>query len=133
MVGCLNYCGNEVTVKWIKLAKANHRKFGLETTNVHIQYLTKVQTAEQRDCIQEAYKHQALTAELLKHCIELGGDQGEQHPSRPYCSICMDDIDPSEIRELDSCHHTFHHHCISQWLERSPTCPLCKSRQRRDE
>lgn len=39
------------------------------------------------------------------------------------CSICLqyDDLTP-----LSSCGHFFHTSCISQWYERSRSCPVCR-------
>ncbi len=39
------------------------------------------------------------------------------------CSICLryDDLTP-----LSSCGHLFHTSCISQWYERSRSCPVCR-------
>jgi len=46
------------------------------------------------------------------------------------CCVCLEDL-PSpdcegEIRELD-CGHCFHRCCVDSWLQRNPTCPLCKA------
>lgn len=42
------------------------------------------------------------------------------------CCICLDDFsDGQNIGSID-CQHTFHSDCISQWLMRKNSCPLCK-------
>jgi hypothetical protein len=47
---------------------------------------------------------------------------------KTFCSICQDDIQTQEIiRTLSSCGHTYHIHCIDQWLCNNVTCPLCKN------
>jgi hypothetical protein len=44
------------------------------------------------------------------------------------CSICLDEYSPGvRVRRLP-CQHVFHGNCIARWLiERSATCPLCKT------
>ena len=43
------------------------------------------------------------------------------------CSVCCMDMEPddSELQVL-GCSHCFHQPCISPWLKRSQTCPLCR-------
>lgn len=41
------------------------------------------------------------------------------------CVICLDDI--SETAMTKPCAHEFDFVCIVNWLERNPTCPLCKT------
>lgn len=42
------------------------------------------------------------------------------------CSICHDNFqDVDEVRML-ICTHKFCRICISKWVEKNPTCPLCK-------
>lgn len=44
------------------------------------------------------------------------------------CNICQSKsiIDNCNIIQGE-CGHWFHYHCISQWLERASTCPICNS------
>ncbi|CAE7662098.1 plr-1 [Symbiodinium pilosum] len=42
------------------------------------------------------------------------------------CAICFQPMEEScELQKL-SCGHRFHHACISEWLIRKSSCPLCK-------
>ncbi|XP_050525112.1 E3 ubiquitin-protein ligase TRAIP-like isoform X2 [Daktulosphaira vitifoliae] len=46
------------------------------------------------------------------------------------CSICGDvftGIHPESVHSTP-CGHVFHHECLMQWLQRSQTCPHCRSR-----
>ena len=43
------------------------------------------------------------------------------------CSICLDEIRENERYELLRCPHFYHKKCILQWLEKSNTCPECRS------
>ncbi|XP_063698611.1 E3 ubiquitin-protein ligase TRAIP-like [Culicoides brevitarsis] len=45
------------------------------------------------------------------------------------CIICSDlFISADSIVTAGSCGHCFHVHCLEQWLERSKTCPQCRSK-----
>ncbi|XP_058072180.1 E3 ubiquitin-protein ligase RING1-like [Magnolia sinica] len=44
------------------------------------------------------------------------------------CRICLDEFgDDMEVKRM-SCSHVFHGACITQWLEQSNMCPLCRVR-----
>ncbi|CAN6362300.1 unnamed protein product [Urochloa humidicola] len=57
-------------------------------------------------------------------------------PTDDCCAICLQDFDSrpdppsSELRRLRAmpCSHTFHEHCIFEWLRRNTACPLCRHR-----
>lgn len=40
------------------------------------------------------------------------------------CPICLDTIDNASL--LDVCFHKFCYECIVVWIQKTPTCPLCK-------
>lgn len=42
------------------------------------------------------------------------------------CAICIDDFQSDSLVQELSCGHLFHSLCISQWLEKSDLCPMCK-------
>lgn len=44
------------------------------------------------------------------------------------CTICSDLFETSDTIVTVSCGHCYHLHCITLWLEYSPTCPECRSR-----
>lgn len=45
------------------------------------------------------------------------------------CIICSDlFISADSIVTAGSCGHCFHFHCLTQWLERSKSCPQCRSK-----
>uniref|UniRef100_A0A0R3RTL5 RING-type domain-containing protein n=1 Tax=Elaeophora elaphi TaxID=1147741 RepID=A0A0R3RTL5_9BILA len=43
------------------------------------------------------------------------------------CLICLDALSLNESAAVH-CGHTFHLHCILQWLERCKTCPVCRKK-----
>ncbi|KAF8693305.1 hypothetical protein HU200_038693 [Digitaria exilis] len=42
------------------------------------------------------------------------------------CAICLRDFDSSPRLRAMPCSHTFHEHCIFEWLRRNAACPLCR-------
>ncbi|XP_021712982.1 E3 ubiquitin-protein ligase TRAIP [Aedes aegypti] len=45
-----------------------------------------------------------------------------------FCTICTDVFPSSVDIHVTPCGHAFHYFCILQWLERSKTCPECRSK-----
>lgn len=43
---------------------------------------------------------------------------------KPKCVICCDVLGKESVRVLP-CVHVFHDECISEWLQRKNTCPVC--------
>ncbi|KAB2613869.1 E3 ubiquitin-protein ligase Praja-1-like [Pyrus ussuriensis x Pyrus communis] len=42
------------------------------------------------------------------------------------CSICLKELEVGEEAKEMPCNHRFHPVCIVSWLERRPSCPLCR-------
>lgn len=56
-------------------------------------------------------------------------EAAEEDPSAPLvCSVCLQDMAPEDENALRTlaCGHCFHHDCVSPWLERKHSCPLCR-------
>ena len=45
------------------------------------------------------------------------------------CAICMNDYE--DQLALNPCRHKFCKKCIMTWLEKNPTCPLCRCKCRK--
>lgn len=43
------------------------------------------------------------------------------------CAICYDEMDSSQAVQRLGCGHIFHQNCISNWMIKSNTCPLCRT------
>ena len=55
--------------------------------------------------------------------------EGREEEEKDECCICLGEI--GEVMGcLTCCEHKFCFACISQWAEKSNTCPLCKQRFR---
>ncbi|XP_038979420.1 E3 ubiquitin-protein ligase CIP8-like [Phoenix dactylifera] len=44
------------------------------------------------------------------------------------CVICLEDFDAGAEVSMTPCSHSFHRRCITQWLEKSHLCPICRYR-----
>lgn len=42
------------------------------------------------------------------------------------CVICLEDFDSRAEVSTTPCSHSFHSQCITQWLEKSHLCPICR-------
>lgn len=43
------------------------------------------------------------------------------------CIICLSPFETGEeLEQLPGCHHLYHPDCISKWLERTSSCPICR-------
>ncbi|CAL9215398.1 unnamed protein product [Arabidopsis halleri] len=42
------------------------------------------------------------------------------------CSICQDEYESEDEVGKLNCGHSFHVHCVKQWLSRKNACPVCK-------
>jgi len=42
------------------------------------------------------------------------------------CGICLTQFKEGALASLLQCHHAFHERCLTKWLMRSRTCPLCR-------
>jgi plasmid rolling circle replication initiator protein Rep len=41
------------------------------------------------------------------------------------CIICLDSLEKGEIADL-KCKHEFHNKCISEWICKENSCPICR-------
>ncbi|KAF6158561.1 hypothetical protein GIB67_040075 [Kingdonia uniflora] len=59
---------------------------------------------------------------LLYVSSEIGNGNGDT------CTICLKKMKTEdETSSLKECSHIYHVDCISTWLMRKPTCPMCRS------
>ncbi|KAK9159137.1 hypothetical protein Scep_005711 [Stephania cephalantha] len=44
------------------------------------------------------------------------------------CSICLSSFrDEEKVKVLPDCNHTYHPHCVDEWLSSRSSCPLCRA------
>jgi len=52
---------------------------------------------------------------------------GFEHLDVDSCPVCLLEFDEGDkISRSRNCMHTFHGHCIYEWLKNHDTCPLCR-------
>lgn len=74
------------------------------------------------------YRYRGLSVDELKKLRKIKGDELKLESD---CCICQLSIEAdNEAQLLPGCNHEFHSNCISTWLSRRPTCPLCRSNVR---
>ncbi len=57
------------------------------------------------------------------------GTSSKKSTASVSCGICMEPIDKEPPAGLKSCKHfEFHHKCLSTWLTRNHSCPICRSK-----
>ncbi|CAB9511518.1 expressed unknown protein [Seminavis robusta] len=105
----------------------------------------RVQDREQRS---EAIREKLETNDF--HCEDDVATTNHRHCTKSTCTICLcefvDNDKVSTIRDCSCCKnrdhrsstgnhhqgkygtnpHLFHDHCLTQWLEESPSCPYCR-------
>ncbi|KAJ6037378.1 hypothetical protein N7540_001657 [Penicillium herquei] len=72
---------------------------------------------------------QGSAGPICEHCLDLLDRQpadADLIAEHPTCPICAEDIEQNAIMINLPCRHLFHEQCITLWLHRSSTCPLCR-------
>lgn len=73
-----------------------------------------------------------LEFDLFKkyYCVTMKKDQTEGGDVQE-CTICLDAYKKGDVLlVLPQCKHIFHYQCLSVWIEKFKTCPLCKENVR---
>lgn len=53
---------------------------------------------------------------------------GSPFPQGSTCAICLEDyLEKERIKCIILCQHCFHENCIDQWLQKSSSCPVCRT------
>lgn len=42
------------------------------------------------------------------------------------CAICLSEFYPADETVLLDCRHIHHFHCLSTWVDKTPSCPFCR-------
>mmetsp|Transcript_3323 Transcript_3323/g.8186 ORF Transcript_3323/g.8186 Transcript_3323/m.8186 type:complete len:223 (-) Transcript_3323:2307-2975(-) len=50
----------------------------------------------------------------------------EEKSAHVQCTICLGDLATTDSIVKLECTHLFHRHCVTPWLSRQSTCPLCR-------
>ncbi|KAL3409678.1 RING finger [Aspergillus fumigatus] len=53
-------------------------------------------------------------------------DLSDRSSAHFTCSMCLEDVNGTDLMHVLSCRHVYHAHCLEQWfLGRHFSCPLC--------
>jgi hypothetical protein len=70
-------------------------------------------------------------AEALEGGLKNSSADIEENGADNCCSICLDEYAPgdriSRAKNVSSCQHLFHEHCITGWLMNNDNCPICRA------
>lgn len=58
--------------------------------------------------------------------INLASFFRNQADSKPECGVCFEKCTSGDILRIFPCMHKFHEVCIGSWINRTPTCPICR-------
>ena len=77
---------------------------------------------------QPTMKQQAIMASLAAQYQALitSNPSSTKTTIKKECSICITAIGTLIPARQLKCKHTFHHHCIEQWINTNPSCPQCR-------
>jgi hypothetical protein len=67
-----------------------------------------------------------ITISPILNIVDDNTNPGSNQHMDIECCICLDDKNISDISML-ICTHKFHTVCISKWLSREPSCPICRT------
>jgi hypothetical protein len=56
--------------------------------------------------------------------VEAATERNVEMPENSVCSVCQEEVETAT--RLRACRHSFHQHCIDQWLQVNPRCPVCR-------
>lgn len=89
---------------------------------VHCHLLSSAEVSAVKYASSKLFLHRELTS------IKIPDDTMEdsaEHRATP-CSICLEDMAAGTLATEMACLHCFHHRCISAWLAKNSSCPLCR-------
>ncbi|NXB19277.1 PJA2 ligase, partial [Rhagologus leucostigma] len=69
--------------------------------------------------------HPPATKETID-CLPQINVTGDYKGQEQCCTICCSECVEGEIITELPCHHLFHKPCVTLWLQRSGTCPVCR-------
>ncbi|MBN3315224.1 PJA2 ligase, partial [Atractosteus spatula] len=69
--------------------------------------------------------HPPATEEIID-CLPQITVLEDHHGQEQCCAICCCEYIKDEIATELPCHHVFHKTCVSLWLQKSGTCPVCR-------
>ncbi|PON99990.1 43kDa postsynaptic protein [Trema orientale] len=54
------------------------------------------------------------------------GDEAGENNTTTSCSVCLEEFAAGALAVRTPCSHEFHEECLRTWIEKKPSCPLCR-------
>ena len=94
----------------------------LYTSCCFLRNRSRIRSAEAESGLQTPINNSKIIEKIKKNIVPVGNIDKNNH-----CSICLEDFNSEkEIVFLD-CKHIYHMECIIEWINKDPSCPLCRS------
>jgi len=71
-----------------------------------------------------------LLSLIKSHVIQ---NYNELSDSKKDCVICLEEFKNGDVVITLPCFHLFHKQCITDWLKRENSCPICKHVMKKEE
>lgn len=103
------------------------------TTDILMDMITQRLIAGTRNMLNDLSLHDDIRHDLTEILFETRAPELVKPPvvkcaQTVECSICLNPVESEGTIYDIPCKHVFHENCLSKWLERQQTCPLCRAK-----
>ena len=120
-IGILHLLGLDLPQSTTEVILMNQRSILEQLLETYITLMASLQSAETEQ------RPAGLSLDAIK-TLPQEPITKQQVGENITCSICLANFEVEELStKLPECSHFFHHPCISNWLQKSPTCPMCRT------
>lgn len=86
---------------------------------------------EQRERAAELQREQRALLNQMQRRIDLRNLYANSIVNIPYyniqCVLCLNELDDYDDKITLDCGHVFHLECLDNWIDRTNSCPVCRS------
>ena len=83
---------------------------------------------DENDNDNDIISEETINTQLIQQIGEKVSEYKVNEKGDEYCSICLEEFKEKEKIITLECDHYYHRTCITDWLKKEPTCPLCRDR-----
>jgi hypothetical protein len=119
---------NSVTmiVNHANLIASNNKNLTNEETHQSVEKQDHMEGEKTSDIDKERLE------EMKKRFPELFPEEITDEDTEDVCPICLEAFVSENPAIICACTHNFHFQCVEEWLQRSPSCPVCFSKLKYD-
>ncbi|KAK7320127.1 hypothetical protein RJT34_04861 [Clitoria ternatea] len=99
------------------------RDWRLDVDNMSYEQLLEL--GERIGYVNTGVKEDELGRNIRKTKIQFS-DDASKHQADKNCSICQEEYEAGDELGRLNCEHSYHFHCIKQWVAHKNFCPVCK-------